>query len=448
MKPGPDERRQLTSSGKATSGLQANDAPAKSGLRAAEEGSARPPSGFYGTVNEAAADPGKWWNSLTRWLETSDDTDPAKYLTWCCDDFRPRRLKAPVVLAWLLVQSFGLLFQAVLLSEVSRNLEDYEATLASNCAPQHFAHDVCLGPAWNLSFSGPMNFPPSESQADFDYVIPKTQPFLFKTLSQPPTFMLGVEPLAPHENAEWQISLGPGKESDSLWWSSRRTLNLGPAAQGWGSRYHVVTSKEYKGPSWSGALNLKSKYSETAAINVFVVDSRITHLEDVHKQEQCSFEKSWENFSSRSQGRHHKVLSYARSATLFFLIVQLMLAGVVFRRFFLYVETSKLLSRVIALKFVVQDFPQQMCIVAYLYAWYADNGMRCQMCLFHPEHCDYQYPLHATNLMVCLFTLLSAMANQLLLQAKLKRGYDSEDECVMGFFRFILMSVSVLPFTT
>jgi len=266
-------------------------------------------------------------------------------------------------------------------------------------------------------------------------------------LSQPPTFMLGVEPLPPHENAEWQVSLGPGKDAGSAW-SFRMDLNLGAATHGLGSRYHVIASKEYKGPSWSGALNLKSKYSEAAAFNVVVVDSRITHLEDVHKQEQCSFEKSWENFSSRSQGRHHKVLSYARDATLFFLGVQLLLAGAVFRRFFLYVDTGKLLSRVIALKFGAQDFPQQMCIVAYLYAWYADNGMRCQMCLFHPQHCDAQYPLHATNFMVCLCTLLSAVANQLLVQAKLKRGYDSEDECIMCFFRFIMMSVSILPFAT
>ena len=44
---------------------------------------------------------------------------------------------------------------------------------------------------------------------------------------------------------------------------------------------------------------------------------------------------------------------------------------------------------------------------------------------------------------VCIFTLLSAVANQLLLQARLKRGYDSEDECVLCFFRCVMLSVSV-----
>ncbi|CAJ1408232.1 unnamed protein product [Effrenium voratum] len=140
--------------------------------------------------------------------------------------------------------------------------------------------------------------------------------------------------------------------------------------------------------SWSASLNLKSKYAEEAQIQAFVVDSRIAHLEDIHAQKQCSFEASWQNFSERGQGRHHRVLSFAKLATGFFLCVQLFLGAVVMWRFFFFVDTGKLLSRVIVVKFILQDFPQQICIAAYLYAWYADNGLRCQMCLFHPNHCS------------------------------------------------------------
>ncbi|CAK9069754.1 Integral membrane protein [Durusdinium trenchii] len=215
----------------------------------------------------------------------------------------------------------------------------------------------------------------------------------------------------------------------------------------WGSRYYVITEK-HEEPSWDGTMNLKSKYNDEVQISVFIIDSRITHLEDIHQQKQCSFEGSWQNFNERGQGKHHRVLSFTKAATCFFLLVQLSLAVLVLRRFFLFVDTGKLLSRVIVLKFVLQDFPQQLCIAAYLYAWYADNGLRCQMCLFHPNHCDEQHPLHSTNFFVCLFTLLSAIANQMLLQAKLKRGYDSEDECVLCFFRFVMLSVSTLPFST
>mmetsp|Transcript_19606 Transcript_19606/g.45597 ORF Transcript_19606/g.45597 Transcript_19606/m.45597 type:complete len:467 (+) Transcript_19606:54-1454(+) len=397
--------------------------------------------GLYGAVHKAAADPEKWLKSVARWLETSDATDPVRNFTLCCDDFRPRRLKAPVVLAWLVVQILGLLFQVILWLEVGRNLEAFEDTLAQNCAPALRQHDICLGPAWNLSYSGSLVFPPSESQADFDYVIPKTQSFSFRTASHPPTFLLGIQPQPPHASAQWQVALHPAGKSSFFPY---------PAAlpsHGWGSRYSVVSSKKEE-PAWEGTINLRTKYSEEARIDVFVVDSRIAHLEDIHQQKQCSFEGSWQNFSERGQGKHHRVLSFVESATGFFLMVQLILAGIVLRRFFLFVDTGKLLSRVIVFKFFVQDFAQQMCIAAYLFAWYADNGLRCQMCLFHPSHCDDQHPLHSTNLLVCLFTLLSAVANQLLLQAKLKPGYDSEDECVLCFFRFVMVSVSILPFST
>lgn len=130
-----------------------------------------------------------------------------------------------------------------------------------------------------------------------------------------------------------------------------------------------------------------------------------------------------------------------------FLLVSLLSVGAMLHRFFFYVEGGKLLNRIMALKFLLQDFPQQMCIVAYLYAWYANNGLRCQMCLFHPLHCDAQHPLHWNNLMLCIFTLLSATSNQLLLQAKVKK-YDEEEECFLWCMRGSLFSISILPFTT
>lgn len=351
-------------------------------------------------------------------------------------------------MAWLLLQGLGLAFQMVLLSEVGRNLEAFEATLTGYCGEQHRQNGVCLGPAWNLSYSGTLTFPPQENQADFDFVIPKTVPFSFTTKSQPPTFMLGVEPLPPHADAEWQVGLRPDDSAASSVFSFRRDISLESPRRGWGSKYQVITSRDYKGEAWAGSVNLKSKYVDNALIKIFVVDSRIAHLEDIHSQPQCSFESSWQNFSEHAQGQHHRVLTLARSMITFFLVVQILLVGLVLRRFWLYVDTGKLLSRVIVLKFFFQDFPQQMCIIAYLYAWYASNGLRCQMCLFHPDHCDDQHPLHTTNLLVCVFTLLSAAANQLLIQAKMRRDYDSEDECVLCFFRFVMLSVSILPFTT
>merc|ERR1711874_10478 len=108
-------------------------------------------------------------------------------------------------------------------------------------------------------------------------------------------------------------------------------------------------------------------------------------------------------------------------------------------------DCGKLLTRAIALKFIGQDLPQQVCIVCYIFGWYATSGLRCQMCLFHPLQCGDQSPLHWSNLMVCLFTLLSAAANQILITAKTNAD---ESMYFLCFFRFALFSLSVLPFST
>lgn len=129
--------------------------------------------------------------------------------------------------------------------------------------------------------------------------------------------------------------------------------------------------------------------------------------------------------------------------------MSLLCYGLILRRFVFFVSSSKLFSRVVALKLVFQDFPQQICVAAYLYAWYSDNGLRCQMCLFHPRLCEEEHPLHFANMMLCVSLMVSAATNQLLLQAKAKAyGYDEEDECFICCARLGMFSVSILPFAT
>jgi len=400
--------------------------------------------GPYGSVNEAAMNPRRWLWRFAQWAETSEDTDPAQLVTWCCEDFKSRRLKAPCVLAWLVMQTMTFIYQAALLSEISNNLDALEMALTENCGPAHRRNGVCLGPTWNMSFDGKFDFSPTgteDGRSDFDFVIPADRSFAFETASRPPTFLVGVEPQAPQTRAAWLVSIAP-RTSGSLGFGGKL-----PDVHGVGSKYTVLRSQTYMGPAWSGSVSLRGQSAEAFSMSLFVVDSRIKHLEDIHSQEQCSFEGSWQNFSARHSGQQHRVLTFAQHAVVFFLLISVLLLVLVSYRFFYYVESGKLLSRVIAFKFVVQDIPQQMCIVAYLYAWYSTDGLRCQMCLFHPQHCDGQHPLHWSNLLVCIFTLLGACSNQLLLQAKLKK-YDEEEECFLCFARCAALSVSVLPFSS
>lgn len=403
-------------------------------------------SGSYGTVNAKGwSNPRQWLQDAARWLETSDSTDPGQIISMCCDDFKPRKLKAPFVLLWLAFQVIGILFQSVLFREVTRHLSEYEDTLTQNCGPQHRQQGVCLGPTWNLSASATLMFPAQgNGDGEFDFVIPPDTTFSFETRSSPPTFLVAVEPQPPHEKATWRLSITPAKDTARFY----STHEVSPIT-GSGNKFKVVVLRGRKGSSrsWKGTLNLKSKYDEPAQVHAYVVDSRIQHLEDIHGQKQCSFEDSWQNFNERHSGEFHRVLTNSQSATAFFLLLSIASTAVVMHRFWYFIEGGKLLSRVIILKFVLQDLPQQMCIVAYLYGWYARNGLRCQMCLFHPHHCDDEEPLHWTNLMVCLCTLLSASSNQLLFQAK-HRKYDEEEECCMWLMRGALFSVSALPFCT
>lgn len=401
--------------------------------------------GGYG-IASAVANPGQMFMDTARWLESSEDTDPIKMLGCCCEDFKARKLKAPCVLGWLVLQALGIFSQFALLSEVTRHLEEYDQTLARNCGPEHQQHGVCLGPTWNFSYSGVLAFPPAGSDnSDYDFVIPTDQAFKFKTTSSPATFLVGVEPQVPHNNAHWRLSIsatGP-RTGDNTW----RDKNL-EAWFGTGRKFNVFSSRYFSGAGeWAASMNLKSKYDTTAQVYAYVVDSKLQHLEEIHNQKQCSFEKGWQNFNDRESGRHQTVLLTTRRATTFFLVLSVGCFLLMLRRFLLYVEGGKLLSRVVALKFVLQDLPQQVCIVGYIYSWYAVDGLRCQMCIFHPGHCDDEHPLHFSNLVLCILTLLSASSNQMLLTPKAKR-IDEETECFLALSRVALFSVSILPFST
>jgi len=326
-----------------------------------------------------------------------------------------------------------------MLGEIGLHLEAYEATLAQHCGPEHESHGICLGEAWEMLYSDTLEFPASLDVGDgedYDFVIPADKTFRFTTKSHPPTFLVGVEPLEPHACARWQLSFTDHEGEQRPFTQSCKDYTV------------VEKRSESVSSDFQGAIVMKSKYDTPTQFHVFVVDSKIGHLSQIRGQEQCSFEKSWKNFNERHNGQHHGVLVWTWRLAASFLVISLAALVLMARRFLLYVEGGKLLSRLIIAKFLVQDFPQQLCIVAYIYGWYADNGLRCQMCLFHPDHCDDEYPLHWGNLMLCLFTLLSASANQLILQVKPSRHYDEDAEFFACLFRFSLISVSTLPFST
>eukprot|EP00928_Gymnodinium_smaydae_P045729 TRINITY_DN30442_c0_g1_i1.p1 TRINITY_DN30442_c0_g1~~TRINITY_DN30442_c0_g1_i1.p1 ORF type:complete len:546 (+),score=97.07 TRINITY_DN30442_c0_g1_i1:31-1638(+) len=395
---------------------------------------------------------------VARWLETSDDTDPAQLLVWLFEDFSTRKLRPRVLMGWLLLQLLSLLLQLHLLIEVSRHLTEYEATLALNCGPEHLRYGICLGPFWNLSAYSTLAIS-SDGGAEFS----------FKTTSRPPTFLLGVEPQAPLADASWEASVWSSfgrcardatKSIEAQLMNDLRVaMHIGRDARqagcgtlpasGVGAGYTVLTAPM---SSWLGEdlwtlrlrLSPAPQNGAIAWVHVHVVDAAAEHLDQINAQRQCFFGHSWKNFSERHNGAHHGILTSTRHAIMFFLCISGALTAWTFHRFYYYVSVDKLLRRVIFVKLLLQDLPLQVCIGAYFYAWYATNGLRCQMCLFHPEHCADEHPLNLYNLLLCACTALSSSTNQLLLQDR-PASADLCDRFVVWLSRAFLFSVSVLP---
>lgn len=102
---------------------------------------------------------------------------------------------------------------------------------------------------------------------------------------------------------------------------------------------------------------------------------------------------------------------------------------------------------IILVKLVVMDVPQQVCIVLYLLGWYEQEGLRCQLCLFHPQHCEPEHPFRLANSAAFLCTLLSSVANQIIIGPSQKHKASGEPGAEW-IVRIGLLCVSILPFTT
>jgi len=76
--------------------------------------------------------------------------------------------------------------------------------------------------------------------------------------------------------------------------------------------------------------------------------------------------------------------------------------------------------------------------------------MRCQLCIFDPEHCHlkYQYPLHPSNLIACFLILASSASIQMFIQVHTRAIRDDDDALCFFCGRLIMLSLCILPFST
>merc|ERR1712046_115954 len=103
---------------------------------------------------------------------------------------------------------------------------------------------------------------------------------------------------------------------------------------------------------------------------------------------------------------------------------------------------------VVVAKFLLQDVPQQVCVILYLLGWYEAEGLRCQLCLFDMDHCGVEEPFHFANAIAFGCVLLSSVANQLLVRPIIKKRYTEDDICMHWVVRGGGACLATLPFTT
>ncbi|CAE7193654.1 gpr180 [Symbiodinium pilosum] len=74
------------------------------------------------------------------------------------------------------------------------------------------------------------------------------------------------------------------------------------------------------------------------------------------------------------------------------------------------------------------------------------EGLRCQLCLFHPQHCEPEHPFRLANSAAFFCTLLSSVVNQMIIGPGKRAKTDSEPG--EWLLRTGIVCVSILPFTT
>ncbi|CAD7970035.1 unnamed protein product [Amoebophrya sp. A25] len=439
-------------------------------------------SSLYSSLDRGA-------HEMSRFIENSDAFDPLK---WCnkagiCEGFRYHKILAPVAFAWCFFQLLALLAQSHFVSEVGSHAERYQRTVAANCGPEHVVNGVCLGPSWGIVYdqiislsgktttTGGNGWQPGDS-----LVIMPDKVFSFSVSAddRKPTFLVGVEPQSPNADARYKLEV-THPSGAPIYWMRTPKLNIERVSKGLETGVFVANAGPWAGGrvQFQGRLELvpvpdeaqsngasseqesRRDSSSNNLFRVYVVDSQIAHLGTVHRQQKCDFPSTWENFSNRRAENLFHYLDGFYYLVQFFLVSQTIMLLLIMWRFLRFADGSRLFTRLAVGKFCLQDFPQQFFLGLYFHAWYAENGMRCQLCLFEPEHCELEneFPLSWQNALLLVSLVVSALSTQFLVNPSENKTvlqlYDgltlSEDEQIFTFFaRTLLFALSVLPLST
>eukprot|EP00927_Polykrikos_kofoidii_P073564 TRINITY_DN69594_c0_g1_i1.p1 TRINITY_DN69594_c0_g1~~TRINITY_DN69594_c0_g1_i1.p1 ORF type:complete len:478 (+),score=33.75 TRINITY_DN69594_c0_g1_i1:53-1486(+) len=404
----------------------------------------------------------------------------------------PQEVGPIILVAWSGLQITCLLFLWALWGDVSSHLDLFSQTLAEQCAPAHLRHDICLGPMWNLSFWNETVLKGPTSSAKRCTVHRKWQheghwrepndpndclveqgdsyTFEFHTRSVPPTFLVGVVPLAVEDKTTalvrhpWTISITRTDPPQIDWFNQSHTEMAAMTFEDLSSAAKEASSSE-KPVTWKAIIHNRGSPKRKSLFRVFVEDTTMQHLEQIRSSSRCSFVGSWRAFNKESQGQGHGILWFCRYALGILLCAGACATYLVIsshwwlmRRGMAEDDKSEekekvprqkhVFHRVVLGKAIFVDAPLQICMVLYILGWYEADALNCQLCLFHPLHCKDESPYTTSVVAVVVCSFMSSLSHQLLLRPYYARSGGEEDVTVSPCLRILACCISTLPLTS
>ncbi|KAF4654521.1 hypothetical protein FOZ61_008204 [Perkinsus olseni] len=317
---------------------------------------------------------------------------------FCLEEFRFVQTTVKHASLWIAVQ--GLLVLLLLLLYVytlEPHINQVQSTLEKYCSDGHKWSEeaVCLGPSWKETLSATLLMHgQSREQSTQDWVITHDEVLEFDVASSPPTILVGVRPLGRCKGGvRWRL----------LIFDVARKFE--ETHTGAGSQSFVVSTTRAAASKWKVEFSLLKGVdqlgeSEMCEIEIFAVDNQQPHLPRIHDKfsdsnGQCEFAGTWLRLADR-----HDLgwAQFAVSGINNFLWLRVVSFLVYTRGVSNSLAKVDYFSAAVLVKSFIIDISMQVLLVSYIYYWYGRNGLQCQMCLFHSNHCENfdADPMHGT----------------------------------------------------
>jgi len=368
-----------------------------------------------------------------------------------------------VVYVWLAAQVLALWAQVDLFYEMGAHVQRYTEAKHTYCgvapttvSPHGGAPPPCIqSPLWSTVFSQRQMMSPIRANG-----FPDVVHFHFTTSSSPPTFLILISPTIADVNTDVKpvyhltvTRVKPPQSGDAEF--SRHSHGINSFLMADRSREGVTGGLlEWQLELATSAFFHHDQRVSSSGIEYLVEVQDATRilqpLEQYElKQGSCDLEVAWKGFDERWDGDQLSSLERSRQITGITVLIATVLSAVLVRSA---LASARLpfnmpVVLVVVAKFFAVDFPQQYAFVTYLFAWYDAKGIKCQLCLFHPEHCDPQHPFHPTNLLLLALILGSALGNLVFVRPA-KAKMTADDTLAALLLKGAVISVSILPFSS